>query len=183
MRIAVVGAQNVGKTTFVKDFVAKFSNYITPNVSYRDIVLTKGLKINQETGEESQAAIMQFIYNLISENKDENIIFDRCLIDNYVYSHCAYLKGAISGEFIEVSKETMFSHLQFLETIIFIPVSLAVELESDKLRDTDKKFIDTVNRTFVEILLEVSRRFEIRIIVLSGSREERLAEVAKKLGL
>lgn len=63
MRIVVVGAQNVGKTTFVRDFVTKFPNYTTPSVSYRDIVLAKGLKINQETGEESQAAIMQFIHH------------------------------------------------------------------------------------------------------------------------
>jgi len=183
MRIAVVGAQNVGKTTFVRDFVTKFSNYTTPNVSYRDIVLAKGLKINQETGEESQAAIMQFIHTLISENKDENIIFDRCLIDNYVYSYCGYLKGNITSEFIEASKDTMFSHLQFLETIVFIPVSLAVELESDKLRDTDKKFIDTVNQVFIEILLEISKRFAIKVIVLSGDRESRVVEAVKKLNL
>lgn len=177
MRIAVVGAQNVGKTTFIKDFISQFPNYTTPNVSYRDIVLQKGLKINQETSLESQAAIMEFIYNLISEDKQENVIFDRCLIDNYVYSYCAYLKGNIESEFIEVSKEKVFEHLKFLDGIVFIPVSLNVDLQSDKFRDIDKNFIDQVNRTFVEILLEISKLFPIKIVVLSGSRQERVESV------
>ena len=177
MRIAVVGAQNVGKTTFVSDFILKFPEYFSPKVSYKELVEKHGLKINQETGEESQAVIMQALWDSITKNPGENIIFDRCLIDNYVYSYCAFLKGKISAEFIEASKEKMFEHLKFLETIIFIPVSVSVEVKESGQRDLDKNFIDLVNRVFMEILLEISKRFDLKIVVLSGSREERVQDV------
>jgi thymidylate kinase len=181
MRIAVVGAQNVGKTTFIKDFVSKFPNYSTPSVSYRDVVKEKGLKINQETNAESQAAIMDFIYNLITGNKLENVIFDRCIIDNYVYSHCAYLKGNISKEFIDLSKQKMLDHLKYLDIVVFIPVSLNVNLEPDQLRDTDINFVDLVNKTFVEVLFELVENKSVKVVVISGTREERLEEVSKKI--
>ena len=183
MRIAVVGAQNVGKTTFVADFLLKFPEYISPKVSYKELVEKHGLKINQETGEGSQAVIMQALSDSIEKNSGENVIFDRCLVDNYVYSYCAYLKGKVSPEFIEASKEKMFEHLKFLEMIVFIPVSVAVEIQSDKQRDADRNFIDLVNRVFVEILLEISKRFSIKIVVLSGSREERVKEIFSKLSM
>lgn len=174
MRIAVVGAQNVGKTTFVKDVVSHFPTYTTPNVSYRDVVLARGLKINQETGPESQRAIMDFIYDLISQDKNENIIFDRCLIDNYVYTYCAYLKGKVDKSFVEETKQKVFEHLKYLDLIIFIPTSVNINLEDDKLRDTDKNFVDLVNRSFVEILLEIAQNNLIPIKVFSGTREERV---------
>jgi GTPase SAR1 family protein len=183
MRIAVVGAQNVGKTTFVKDFVSAFPNYSTPNVSYRDVVLAKGLKINQETTVESQLAIRDFIYSLISESKEENIIFDRCLIDNFVYSYCAFLKGNIKDEFINESKEKVFEHLKYLDQIIFIPTALNINLEDDKLRDTDKNFVDLVNRVFIEILLEIASKNIIPIKVISGAREERVGQIKNLVNL
>jgi GTPase SAR1 family protein len=93
MKIAVVGAQNVGKTTFINDFVGVFSDYTSHVSSLKNIANEKGLQLNQMTSEQTQLLIMQHLYNQISENKDEKAIFDRCLIDNYVYTYCAYLKG------------------------------------------------------------------------------------------
>lgn len=181
MRIAVVGAQNVGKTTFINDFVKVFSEYNSYVSSLKNIANEKGLQLNQMTSEETQFLIMQHLNKLISENKKENVIFDRCLIDNHVYSYCAYLKGKISEDFIEASKETMFGHLQFLDLIVFIPVSLSVEISPEQQRDVDKNFIDLVNRVFVEILLEISRSFKIKICVLSGFQEERIKQIKKYL--
>ncbi len=181
MKIAVVGAQNVGKTTFINDFVNVFSEYKSYVSSLKNIANEKGLQLNQMTSEQTQLLIMQHLYNLISENKDEKAIFDRCLIDNYVYSYCAYLKGGISDEFMEASKETMFGHLKFLDLIVFIPVSLSVEILPEQQRDVDKNFIDLVNRIFVEILLEISKSFPVKICVLSGSREDRVNQIKKYL--
>ena len=77
MRIAVTGPQNTGKTTFVKDFLETFPLYTTTDKTYRDTVKEKGLKINQETSEETQKHILDFLYKQITENLGENIIFDK----------------------------------------------------------------------------------------------------------
>ena len=57
MRIATTGAQAVGKSTFVKDFLRNWPNYTTPKKTYRDLVKKKGLKINKEGTKDSQMAI------------------------------------------------------------------------------------------------------------------------------
>jgi predicted ATPase len=181
MRIAVVGPQNVGKTTFVQDFVLKFPEYTSYKSSLKTIADEKGLQINQLSGEETQFLIMEHLYKMISEEKQENVIFDRCLIDNLAYTLAAQAKGKVSDEFVEVSREKMFEHLQFLDYIFFIPTSLVVNLEEDKYRDIDKNYIDLVNKYFIEILLEISKRFSIKILVLSGSREERIKEISTQI--
>ncbi len=181
MKIAVVGAQNVGKTTFVQDFAEEFSNYKSYTSSLKNIAEEKGLHLNQMTSKETQFLIMNHLYKLISEDKNENVIFDRCLIDNFVYTATSYKAGKVSAEFLEVSKEKMFGHLRFLDAIFFIPVSISISIEENKYRDTDKKYIDLVNQIFIEILLEISKISKIKIYVLNGDRKERIEQVKKYL--
>lgn len=179
MRIAVIGPQNVGKTTFIKDFLESYKNYQTLHVSYRDLIEQENLVINQQTNEKSQAIIMNFLYDLITKNIEENIIYDRCVIDNYAYSMAGFLKGNVDVVFLKINKQKMLEHLDFLDTIFFIPASLLVDLEDDKFRDIDKNFIDLVNRIFIETLLEISKIKNIPIHVLSGSRNERLVQISE----
>jgi signal recognition particle receptor subunit beta len=44
MKIAVIGPQNTGKSTFVKDFLLEFPAYKTTQKTYRDIVTENNLK-------------------------------------------------------------------------------------------------------------------------------------------
>ncbi len=181
MRIAVIGPQNTGKTTFLKDFLKDFPKYKTTKKTYRDVIAKNRLNINQKTNEKSQKMIMEFLYKEITKNKLPNILFDRCLIDNYVYSYCAYLKGEISKEFILVTQRKMFDHLKFLDVIIFIPTSVSVKLINDNVRDIDTGFIDLVNKIFFEVLFEISHKTNILIFVISGNRAERIRQVRGKL--
>lgn len=107
MKIAVIGPQNTGKTTFIKDFLKEFKHYKTTKESYRDLIEKKRLKIDRLSTEKSQKMIMDFLYDEITKTKYENIIFDRCIIDNYVYSYCAHLSKNISKDFIHKTKRRM----------------------------------------------------------------------------
>lgn len=179
MRIAVVGPQNVGKTTFIKDFIFAHPEYTTHAVSYREIIEREKLTINQETDESSQGVIMSFLAELINNNGEKDVIFDRAVIDNLAYSLSAFSRGKVSAEFIENTRKVMYGNFKHLDAIFFIPASLLVELKDDKFRDTDRKFIDQVNRIFIEILLEVATKNVIPIKVLSGTREERVEQIKK----
>jgi nicotinamide riboside kinase len=174
MRIAVVGPQNTGKSTFIKDFILEFKNYITPEDTYRDVVTENNLEINQKTTEFSQKKILDFLYNQITENIAEKIIFDRCVIDNYIYSLAA---NNLEKSFLEITKRKMLDHLKFLDMIIFIPTSVSVNLVDDSLRDTDRLFIDKINKLFLETLFYISNFSNIPIKVITGSREERILQI------
>jgi predicted ATPase len=181
MRIAVTGPQNTGKTTFIQDFLTAYPNYIHPERTYRDVVREKNLQINQLTGEESQKSILDFLYEQIMETPGDNVIFDRCVIDNYAYTYSAYLKGNVSKELVMITKRKMFESLRLIDTLLFIPTAACVPLVQDDQRDIDVEYIDLINKTFIETLFDVATRTHIPILVVTGTREERIKHLKEKL--
>ena len=87
MRIAISGTACQGKTTLIKDFLEQWPNYTTPKKSYRDIIKENKLDDSSKTNKKTQKNILDF---MIKEQKkyrsSDNVIFDRCPLDNLVYS-------------------------------------------------------------------------------------------------
>ncbi|MFA5023236.1 MAG: AAA family ATPase [Candidatus Paceibacterota bacterium] len=174
MRLAVIGPQNTGKSTFIQDFVKAFPDYITPAETYRDVIKRKKLDINQKGSEANQKVIRDFLFNQISHNQEPNILFDRCVIDNYVYTLALYEKKQASLEFLNETFSLAIKHLDQLDGLIFIPSAVAVKLVNDETRDIDTKYIDKVNRFFIKTLFLITKYKNIEIFVVSGDRAERI---------
>lgn len=180
MRVAVIGPQNTGKTTLVKDLSAALPEYATPSETYRTLVAREGLTINQQTGEESQRAIREFLFAQTRDFTGPRVIFDRCVVDNHVYTLAAYEAGSVAEPFVLETCEMMRESFSHLDAIAFVPTAVGVPLTDDGLRDTDRGFIDRINRIYLEVLFrDVSSRLPIWI--LSGSREERVAAFLRRL--
>ncbi len=179
MRIAVLGPQNTGKSTFIQDFLAEFPHYTTPPETYRDLVEEKELEVNQLTGVESQKAIRDFMFGQLRHNTAYNVIFDRCLIDNYVYTYVQYEAGTIPKWFVDETEAMMKDTLQNVDMYFFIPTAVAVPLVDDGTRDITAEYIDTVNNHFLRVLFELSRKYNITVKVVSGNREARMEQVRK----
>lgn len=176
MKIAVVGPQNTGKSTFIKDFLKEFNHYISPPETYRDRIEKTNLKVNQQTSEASQKEIMNFmIQNINSYINLDDVIFDRCLIDNYVYTKCAYDKGKISEEFLFENWKAVLKDIKNYDYVFLIPTQISVSLVDDGTRDIDIKFIDKVNREFMIILFDLVRNYKLNVKIISGNRKERIA--------
>lgn len=180
MRLAVIGPQNTGKSTFIEDFVGQFEKYKTPVETYRDVIRENNLDINQKATEATQKIIRDFLFEQITKNTKPNILFDRCVIDNYVYSLALYDEGKVSLEFLNETFNMIMKHLEFLDGLIFIPTAVSVKLVDDNLRDIDTKFIDKVNRLFTKTLFLIAKQKPTEIFVVSGSREERM-ELSKDI--
>lgn len=183
MRIAVIGPQNTGKSTFVEDFLAAHPHYSTSNATYRDVVTDMGLEINQKTGEASQRAIRDFLEAQTRLFPGEHVIFDRCVIDNWVYTKAAALKGNVSEAFLIETEGVMRSCLRDFETILFIPTVSGVKLVDDELRDIDRDFIDVVNRLYIDLLFRLRTEIPHKVITITGSRDERVRIAREALGL
>lgn len=180
MRIAVVGPQNTGKSTFVRDFIATFPQFSTPTESYRDVVRKHNLQINQLTGTESQRHIREFMREQIATAPD-NTIFDRCLIDNYMYTRFGFEKGNVEEAFLRESEAIMHETAGQIDLYLFIPSALSIPLEDDALRDTTPAYVDVVNRTCIEIIFSLIRSKGIDVEVIGGTREERITAVRAML--
>ena len=87
MRIAFSGTGNSGKTTLVKSFLYTWKNYTTPEKTYREILEEDNLPHSSKTTTKTQEKILNFMIDQVqSAEKDSNIIFDRCPLDNIAYS-------------------------------------------------------------------------------------------------
>ncbi|MDB5260532.1 MAG: hypothetical protein JWN37_763 [Candidatus Nomurabacteria bacterium] len=179
MRIAVTGPQNTGKTSFIEDFLKEFPNYQTPEKTHRDIVKEKGLNINQLTTLETQKEIRDYLFEQMRQNTEHNVIFDRCMVDNYVYTYVQYEAGNIPKWFVDETETFLKDTLQTVDMYLFIPTALSVPLVNKGTRDLDKSYIDNVNNNFLKVLFDLARKNNITIKVISGSREERIAQVRK----
>lgn len=180
MRVAVIGPQNTGKSTFIRDFSDAFPQFKVPTETYRDLIRKKNLSVNQLTGTESQRLIRDFIAGQV-ERAEGDTIFDRCLIDNYVYTLYAFLKGNIEQAFMDETREMLLETVDDIDLYFFIPSTLAVPLEDDSLRDTNPAYVDAINRLFIDTLFMLTRERIIPVVTIGGTREERVADAASAL--
>lgn len=101
MRVVISGANNMGKSTLTKDFAKNWPNYTHKQMSYRDALQEKLGKekggtdyrcLTQVGCKENQEFIRDSIIDDISGyTRDDNVIYDRGLWDNLMYS--LYLSG------------------------------------------------------------------------------------------
>lgn len=180
MRVAVIGPQNTGKSTFLRDVQEAFPQFHTPTETYRDVIKKHNLSVNQLTGTESQRLIRDFIMQQV-KSATGPALFDRCLIDNYVYTRYAYVNGNIDDGFLEETERFLHETAHDIDLYLFVPTALSVPLVADDLRDTNPGYIDTINRLFIETLFRLIQKEGIRVLTIGGTREERVAAVRAAL--
>lgn len=189
MVIAVCGAQNTGKSTFIKDFLAKYPMYSTPTMSYRDLLKSENLPSSSKTTVDTQNKIREFMdtQNSFMKRGEDNIILDRCHIDWFVYSLWAYFNktegfdDAYILNAIEVTKHAMRN----VDMVLYIPRAYdRIKLVDDGIRDIDESYVDAIDQIFSRIFNEFrySGKCDIfadgdspGVIEIFGSREQRLA--------
>ncbi len=187
MRIAVSGTSNVGKSTFIQDFIKEFPMYTASKVNYRELVKSKGLRLNKKGSEESQEIILNSLLDEVMNTPGNcNIIFDRCTLDNIV--HTLWIKEKypkrISDDFIRKCLHLHKQATKFYDIIFFIPITKYdnIPIESKENRETDLIYRDEINNIFNAIIKTYHQKssgfFDMRdcpaIIDIFGSREERI---------
>lgn len=180
MKIAVVGPQNTGKTTFIQDFIREYPSFSLPTHTYRDIIKERGMSLNKETTIETQTAIRGFMVEQAVSSQGD-VIMDRCLIDNYVYTVWKTKRGEIGEYFKTETFLVLVNNLKHYDKILFIPFDHTIPLVDSTNRNIDPTYIRDINALFIEVLLQISKLCNITVI--SGSREERMNTVREKLGL
>lgn len=186
MKIAISGTHCMGKSTYVQDFLKKWPSYKTPEKSYRDYILEKNLPHSKEATEDSQKIILDALIDQSQAySKDENIIFDRCVLDNLAYSSWLFLNGKVSEKFLDESRIIIRESLKLFDVIFYFPITKfsPVELKEDKLRDMDPVYreeIDNIFSTFLKSYQQQDGRVfpaddSPPIIEIFGNREERIA--------
>lgn len=162
-KIAVSGTACQGKTTLLADIKAEWPQFIQPEKTYRDLVNEKGLVINKHGNKESQKAILDFMVDQVkSQYGNKTVLFDRCPLDNLVYTLWLHETGAsdIDEEFVRYSINQVKDASRYLDCIFFIPITKhhKVPIVPDGKRDIDPVYIEEVDQIFKAIFQDWKQR-------------------------
>lgn len=151
MKIAISGTACTGKTTYINDFLKKWTMFETCSTSYREVLKEKNLPHSSNGTEDSQRLILNYLVDqAIESSKKEHIIMDRCVLDNFVYTSWLFLNGKVSEKFLEESRTLTRETLKLYDIIFFIPLTKVapVKLVEDSLRDSDPVYREEIDNIF-----------------------------------
>lgn len=192
MIYTVIGTQNTGKTTLINAFLEATPDFTTTELDYRKLIRAFELKINRNGNAPSQKLIFnsllsQLIDTFIQtklDNSSKNTIFDRSIIDAYVYTLWLYENiyknsDAHHDEFVKVlsyMKECTLQNVNMYDKIFYIPLEQCtdVKIVADNFRDTDTHYRTQVDELFKYVLFDELYMFSDKITFVFGTTKERL---------
>ncbi len=185
MRIAISGTHCMGKTTFIKDFLNIYPEYVYEEEPYYQLQEKHGIEFSEDPSLED--FIEQLDYSLERLNfyaTEANVIFERCPIDFVAYAmYLAHQEGLdlkdtrVSEMFLEIKEA-----LENLDLIIFLPMTkehpiICPESEDESYRKTVDGVLKKIYRD--DLFDFFPTHDHPHLIEIWGSPEERM----KKVGL
>ena len=166
MKIAIIGAQGVGKTTLA----------IQINEEYPDLkILPEAARLAVEAGHKldhtatTETELWLIAKQIELENTEGKWVADRCGIDLLAYIHHLFSK---EQALIEFATKTLVSRFSNYDLVLYLP-SGEFAIKDDGLRTTDIKFQQDIDEKVRYILEE----HKIPFIEIVGTPDERLAKV------
>jgi thymidylate kinase len=151
MKICFSGTQCNGKSTLIKEFCKRWPMYKEVKSSYRKLIKTNKVQHNEEGTEESQKAILNAIiddtHHAIAKG-DEFLVFDRCVIDNIVYSLWLNERDKVSDEFIMDTKRVAYEAVKAFDIIFYIPLREEITIVPKKGRALDPVYRQEIDNLF-----------------------------------
>jgi GTPase SAR1 family protein len=190
MKIAIIGSQCTGKTTYIQDFLKNWPTYkLCPKPRYSELIKEKNLKLNEDGTEESQRIILNSLADqVIYTPKTENTIFDRSVLDNLVYTMWLNEKGKVSDAFVRETIKIVKETLVFYDILFFLPISKQspIPFELGENRSNDPTYREEIDNIFKALVMQYSIGDKTyfpfdhelgspAVIDIFGNREERIA--------
>ncbi len=157
-----MGGACSGKTTLIQQFLKRWPHYKTSEKTYRDLIKEKNLTINKEGSEENQRIILDSLIEEVTMSKDvKDIVFDRCVVDNIVYSLWLLHNEKVSGDFIVTSKYKIREAVSKYDIIFYVPRDKTIEIVEKENRETDVKYIEEIDNIYNAVVSSYERGLDI----------------------
>jgi nicotinamide riboside kinase len=166
MKIAIIGAQGVGKTTLAQQINEYYPDLkILPEVAR--LAKKAGYALDQNAKTETEFWLITKQIEL--ENAESKWVADRCGIDLLAYIHHLFSE---ESSLIEFATKTLVPRFSNYDLVLYLPGG-QFPIEDDGVRTTDIKFQRTIDKRIRDIL----KKHKIPFIKIIGSPKERLAKV------
>jgi len=108
----------------------------------------KGFKINEEGDSATQRAIIDAH---IQNNKLDDVIMDRCIVDGYVYTEWLFTHQKVDEETYEYAANTLNEILNDVDIIFYC---CPLEMKDDGERSTSTKFQSDIDNIMTQLLYQ-----------------------------
>lgn len=188
MKIAVSGTHGIGKSTYISDFINNWGMYKKEDSKdYVNLVKEKGLELNEKSTQESQKIIRDYLIDQIINTKEDNVIFNRSVLDNLIYTMWLYAKNIVPETFVDecikITKETLCLY----DIIFFVPITKIspIPFKPRQNQSNDQIYRKEIDNIFKAIIHQYNIGNKIffpfdnklgcpAIIEIYGNREERI---------
>lgn len=164
MKIAIVGAHGVGKTTLAKELSKHLKLTVLPDAARE--ALLKGFTVNEGTSPEIQLWILSKQIEFEHDFKD-NFIADKTLFDNIVYGRQLF----DDVNFLNVL-EDVIKRIAKYDLFIYLPIEIPLV---DDGRSMDPVFQEKIDKEYLKVLGE----FGISYFQVRGSVKNRVRDALK----
>lgn len=166
MRIAITGAQGVGKTTLARQIKEVYPDFeILPEAAR----LAQEAGHNLDHGATVETELWLIAKQIELESASEKWVADRCGIDLLAYIHHLFSQEkSLIGHAVEM----LTPRFKHYDLVLYLP-SGEFPIEDDGVRTTDMKFQQAVDQRIRDVL----EAHKIPFIKIVGSPEERMAQV------
>jgi thymidylate kinase len=145
MKISFTGTGCSGKSTLLKKCREYYSDRFTYVTEVTRPIARKGLPINEDGNDDTQRAIIDAH---IRNNKLDNVIMDRCIIDGYIYTAWLFNKQKVNEETYKYAWNTFNDIVDDLDIIFYC---CPLEMKDDGERSINENFQKDIatNMTFL----------------------------------
>jgi hypothetical protein len=190
MRISFSGAACTGKTTTLNAFLNKWPNYKLIESDYRKVIKdTK--KHSKNTTPKLQKEILELMATeCVPYTAHDKVVFDRCPLDNLVYSLWAHGKGkkGFTEKFIAETIEKVKESMRSFDVIFVCTRDFMPPVTDNGVRETDPNYVEETNNIFKAITKQAQTEIAKSpffpkddspgVIEIYGNVDERIAQVA-----
>ena len=182
--IAFTGPGCSGKTTLIKrlDFSKFLKGEIYHINSHTRELKHKGFPINSKGSDDTQIMITLKHFENIKNDLGMNCVFDRCVLDGFVYTKWLWRKDQVSNYVKEFDEGVYMNNIEKYDIVFYCTPDF--KYTKDKDRDSNKQDIEIIKAIYDEeitILENILYTKDTRIIRLTGNVEERKIVVENQL--
>lgn len=157
-----MGGACSGKTTLIQQFLKRWPQYTTSLKTYRDIIKEKNLSINKDGNRDNQSIILDSLIEEINLAKNiKDIVFDRCVVDNIVYSLWLYNNNKVTDDFIVTSKYKIREAVSKYDIIFYVPRDKDIAIVEKENRETDIQYINEIDNIYNAVVSSYERGLDI----------------------
>tara|TARA_B110000263_G_C14987991_1_gene364662 strand:- start:4 stop:564 length:561 start_codon:yes stop_codon:yes gene_type:complete len=173
MKISFTGTGCSGKSTLLekcKEYYGDKFNYVT---EVTRPIARKGLPINEDGNSDTQRAIIDAH---IDNNKLDNVIMDRCIVDGYVYTEWLFNKQKVDRQTYEYAYNTLNDILNDLDIIFYC---CPLEMEDDGERSINEDFQKDIATSMTLLLYQEPyyQPFQGKLVTLEGDIDKRFNDI------